>query len=99
METEREDTQYLYKSLREMEDMLIELGGLMDALQQLEVESGAQICLTNILDEKLKCFQKHFYTHWDVVHEKIQGDMETKTTHQFITLNVCKFELSLFDKI
>lgn len=50
-----------YKHLHELEDQLIQIMGLMEALQILLPDGSAHSCVANSLEEKLLEFKQSFY--------------------------------------
>lgn len=56
---------HTYEELHKMEDELIQIQGLFKALQLLLTDSEAHDCVMNALEERLDCFQKHFYEYWE----------------------------------
>ena len=55
------------KQLHDLEDKIIEINGLMKAVQGACDEDSVQICLTNVLAEKIQGLEKGFYAHWQSV--------------------------------
>lgn len=60
----------IHKQLHKLEEELIQICGLMKALQQLLPDGSAHGCVTNALEEKLEALQQHFYMHWELLHEE-----------------------------
>lgn len=54
-----------YKHLHELEDELIQIMGLMKAVQILIPDKSELICVANALEERLNGFEKHFYEWFD----------------------------------
>lgn len=54
-----------YEELHKMEEELIQIQGLFRALQQLLPDGEAHDCVMNAMEEKLNCFQEHFYEYWE----------------------------------
>lgn len=54
-----------HQSLHELERRLIEINGLMQALQQVLPDGAAHACVANALTEKIKRLEQGFYEHWN----------------------------------
>ena len=64
------EEQVIYKQLHKLEDELIQLKGLMNALQLLPNDRGASICLMNVISERFQILQNQFYLHWETILRK-----------------------------
>jgi hypothetical protein len=53
-----------YKHLHELEDQLIQIMGLMKALQILLPDGKAHTCVADELENRLREFEKKFYEGW-----------------------------------
>jgi hypothetical protein len=53
-----------------MEAQLIEINGLMAALQQLLPDGAAHTCVANALDDRLKKLTAQFSEHWQLLVER-----------------------------
>jgi hypothetical protein len=54
----------IYKDLQKLEEELIQINGLLFALQKLLPDGSAHNCVANALEERLKGFEKLFYEAW-----------------------------------
>jgi SepF-like predicted cell division protein (DUF552 family) len=55
----------IYKDLQKLEEELIQINGLVLALQELMPDGSAHNCVANELEERLKNFQGYFYEFWE----------------------------------
>ncbi len=65
------DISLMYKKLHELEKELIQMNGLMLALQKLPPDENAHTCVANELEERLERFNKQFYEFWRMVSEDL----------------------------
>ena len=56
-----------YKQLHVLEDHLIEINGLIRALQKVLPDGDAHVCIANALEDGSEHFQEQFYLHWDSI--------------------------------
>lgn len=56
-----------FKKLHELEDALIQINGLMLALQKILPDGSAHNCVANELEQRLQGFQVHFYEYWKIL--------------------------------
>ena len=54
----------IHKQLHAVESQIIEINGLLKALQRLVPDDAASICVMNALDEKVGILRELFYSHW-----------------------------------
>jgi len=54
-----------YKKLQKLEDELIQVVGLMEALQLLLPDGSAHSCVADELAIKINRFEQCFYEYWD----------------------------------
>ena len=66
----KEKLAHIHTQIHAIEDELIQLNGLVKALQQILPDGNAHICVTNALEDRLECLQKHFYEHWKTLTNK-----------------------------
>ena len=66
-----EGTLPISTQLHELEDLLIQINGLVEALQQIQPDDGASACVLNIIEEKIGLLQSAFYKHWERVFENL----------------------------
>lgn len=59
----------VYKKLHDLEKELIQIYGLMLALQKLLPDGSAHTCVAVELEERLEDFKTHFYEFWEMVSE------------------------------
>ncbi|AXG72996.1 hypothetical protein DVK85_01595 [Flavobacterium arcticum] len=64
-----------YEQLHEMEEDLIQLQGLLKALQLLLPDGAAHDCVLNALEKRLALLQQHFYEYWEGV--AVEGKEES----------------------
>ncbi len=57
------------KHLHEIEEELIQLAGLIKALQVIETDNSAIVCTTNAIDHQLRKLEHAFYGHWQTLTE------------------------------
>jgi hypothetical protein len=57
----------VHQSLHDLEAQLIEINGLMSALQQILPDGAAHTCVANALDDRLQKLQGHFTEHWQIL--------------------------------
>ncbi|WP_339608494.1 hypothetical protein [uncultured Roseivirga sp.] len=50
--------------LHAIEDDLMQINGLMAALQKIQPDDGASTCVVNAIEDRLEHFQTKFYDHW-----------------------------------
>lgn len=62
--------------LHEIEEQLIQMNGLVKALQQLQTNDSATICMINALQQQINTIQKSFYQHWEIVIDKERDAQE-----------------------
>ena len=62
----------IHKHLHELEEELIQINGLMKALQILLPDGAAHTCVANALEERLKCLEQKFYEHWQSIPDNIK---------------------------
>jgi SepF-like predicted cell division protein (DUF552 family) len=55
----------IYKDLQKLEEELIQINGLLLALQKLMPDGSAHNCVANELEKRLKSFQGYFYAFWE----------------------------------
>lgn len=67
-----------HQQLHELESQLIEIYGLMEALQVLLPDGAKHTCVANALEDRLRRLQQQFYMLWDsvVVKPQNQGKVE-----------------------
>ncbi len=53
-----------YKQLHELEEQLIQIVGLMKALQILLPDGDSHTCVANKFEESILDFEKYFYKFW-----------------------------------
>ena len=58
---------HIHKQLHKLEEELIQITGLMIALQKLLPDGSAHNCVTNALERRLQDFKQHFYEFWEVL--------------------------------
>ncbi|CAM1360861.1 hypothetical protein TPENAI_20081 [Tenacibaculum litopenaei] len=63
------DISTIYKKLHVLEKELIQINGLMLALQKLLPDGNVHTCVANELEERLGRFNKQFYEFWEMVSE------------------------------
>lgn len=68
-ELEYENTQCIHKQLHAFEDEIIQINGLIHALQQI-LPDGTHTCVADALEERLERLQKYFYEHWETLTNK-----------------------------
>lgn len=56
----------VHKQLHKLEKELIQINGLMEALQITLPDGNAHSCVANELEERLQHFQRYFYDFWEV---------------------------------
>ena len=62
----------IHRNLHDLETELIEINGLMEALQRVLPDGAVHTCVTNTLEERLRCLQRRFYEHWEMVVDQPQ---------------------------
>lgn len=55
----------IYKDLQKLEEELIQINGLLLALQKLMPDGSSHNCVANELEKRLKSFQGYFYAFWE----------------------------------
>lgn len=55
----------VHKQLHALEDEVIQIGGLIKALQQILPEGSEHTCVTNAIEVRFECLQEQFYEHWE----------------------------------
>ncbi|GEM_PF-2747140 len=60
----------IHNEIHAIEDELIQLSGLLEALQLIEIENEATLCLINAIDHQLKQVKHNFYGHWKALFDK-----------------------------
>jgi len=55
--------------LHALEDELIQINGLMSALQHI-LPDGKHTCVADSIEQRLEDFQKHFYEHWETLMDQ-----------------------------
>lgn len=58
-------TKLTYAQLHKIEEELIQVSGLIKALQKIQTDDGAATCVTLAISEKVEQLQHHFYLHWE----------------------------------
>jgi hypothetical protein len=67
-----------HEQLHEIESTLIQIYGLMEALQIVLPDGDAHTCVANALEDRLRCLQQQFYQHWDTIFAKPQNQDKVK---------------------
>lgn len=57
----------ILETLHALESQLIEINGLMEALQRILPDGAAHTSVTNAIDDKLKSLQQQFSEHWRIL--------------------------------
>jgi hypothetical protein len=57
----------IHQSLHDMEAQLIEINGLMSALQRLLPDGAAHTTVANALDDRLQKLHRQFTEHWQIL--------------------------------
>ena len=62
--------------LHEIESKLIQIKGLIEALQHILPDHGASICLTDAIENRLEHLEKEFYHLWEnISDQQLVNDM------------------------
>jgi hypothetical protein len=64
----------VHQSLHDLEAQLIEINGLMSALQQILPDGAAHTSVTNALDDRLQKLHRQFTEHWQILMERQDMD-------------------------
>jgi hypothetical protein len=57
----------VHKQLHKLEKELIQINGLMEALQKILPDGSSHNCVANELEERLQHFERYFYEFWKVL--------------------------------
>ncbi len=68
----------LHQSLHSLEAQIIEINGLMSALQTLLPDGAAHTCVANAIEDKLKGLDQLFSEHWAML-ESPNGKLIART--------------------
>ncbi|MCB9990665.1 MAG: hypothetical protein H6867_04720 [Rhodospirillales bacterium] len=66
----------LHQNLHDLESHIIEIKGLMQALQQVLPDGATHTCVANALAEKIVCLERGFYVHWHDLFPEYQTQDE-----------------------
>lgn len=61
---------HIHKQLHKLEEELIQITGLMIALQKLMPDGSAHNCVANTLEKRLQDFKQYFYEFWDALGDE-----------------------------
>lgn len=67
MDNQRTKTKSVLSQLHALEEEIIQLHGLVKALQQIQSDDSGSICVALAIEEKLIDFQHEFYKHWKTI--------------------------------
>ena len=56
----------VHKQLHKLEKELIQINGLMLALQKILPDGSAHNCVVNELEKRLQGFEQYFYEFWEM---------------------------------
>ncbi|MFY0601642.1 MAG: hypothetical protein JXR03_18355 [Cyclobacteriaceae bacterium] len=60
----------IHKQLHMLEDEIIQISGLIKALQQILPDSSEHTCLTNAIEERFDRLSEQFYELWKILTYK-----------------------------
>lgn len=58
------------QSLHALEEQIIEINGLMSALQKILPDGAAHTCVANAMEDKLKGLEQRFSEHWVILTDR-----------------------------
>lgn len=63
-----------HRQLHAIEDQIIHANGLMEALQRIACDNGAEISVMRSLDETMQSVTKEFYSLWSLIYLSKKDD-------------------------